>query len=322
MISVMKNDWLRTKNSFASIGVMFALIIGVIIVSYTLDNRTSVFATVAVMKESSEKIDSQELKVVYVNKKPLNSELIKGTYDAFISYKDAKVFSIDTFKGKEFKSELLDILENHKNKDVNSKAKDRVGTRLLSYLLMFLLMASLTNMKLFSEEKEKKLFERIVTTPVSFSKVLLGHSVFAFLLIFLPTIISIYAINLIFQKELGLSFMALSSLLSFICVFSTTLSLMITSLFKEGDKANMFGSLVIIITTMLSGSFFSFEGGNRWLTSIIQFLPQKRFLLLFKDVQTGQNLQVILPNIVYISAFTVLFFILSIIVTKRSYQLK
>lgn len=322
MISVMKNDWLRTKNNFASTSVMFALILGVIVASFVLAGRTSNFATIAILKEDSAKITSPELNIIQVKEKPLNSELVKGTYDAFVKQEGTNHFAIETIKGSDFKNQLMDILEKQKSKREDNKQKENTGTLLLSYLLMFLLMASLTNMKLFSEDKEKKMFERIVTTPVSYFKVLLGHSFFSFLLIFLPTIVFIFTINLVFKNDLGLSYVQLSFLLLLICTFATTLALFITAIFKEGDKANMFGSLFIIITTILSGSFFSFEGGNRWLAKIIQFLPQKRFLLLFKEVEASQHVQTLLPNLIYILVFTLLFFVLAIRVTKKNYQLK
>lgn len=322
MISIIKNDWLRTKNSIARIGIMFVLILAVIILSFVLSNRTAAVATVAVVGEKNEvTIQSKQLNINYVDQKPLKSELVKGTYDAIVSTDGLKGYTIETIKGENFKSQLTDVLEDSINStDLSSNTKDSLGVTLLSYLLMFLLMASLTNMMLFSEEKEKHLLERIVTAPISFVRILIGHSLFAFLLIFLPTLCFIFGVNVVFQKEFGMSYWQLSLLLLFVCLFATSFSLLIVAIFKEGDKANMFGSLLIIITTMLSGSFFSFEGGNLWLEKIIQVMPQKRFILLFKDIEIGKDLSTVIPNMVYVGLLIVLFYVLAIFKTKRDYK--
>ena len=74
-----------------------------------------------------------------------------------------------------------------------------------------------------------------------------------------------------------------------------------------------------MLTTILSGSFFSFEGGNRWVDGLIKWLPQKNYLKIVEVIESGANLRHVSFELFYLLSITLLFFFLAVLKTKKQY---
>ena len=107
-----------------------------------------------------------------------------------------------------------------------------------------------------------------------------------------------------------------------ICSLGVAFAMFINSLVRGADTANMIGSSTVILTTILSGSFFSFEKGNELLEKIIWFLPQRAFLSWVQGVEEGADFFSILPQLSYVFVLTGLLFIFSILKIKKHYVIR
>lgn len=81
----------------------------------------------------------------------------------------------------------------------------------------------------------------------------------------------------------------------------------------------MIGSSIVTLTSILAGSFYSFEKGNRALELMIQVLPQKAFLNLADGLEQGAALSTLLPPLCYVGALTLVLFGFATIKTRRDY---
>ncbi|MGY3779614.1 ABC transporter permease [Isobaculum melis] len=316
MIAVIKNDCRRAWENKARIFVMFALMVVSIGVAIFMSSHGEETLRIGFVGEESEwAVSSDKLEVTYLKEAPKTSELIKGTYDAVVQ-KEGGNITVETIKNDVLQTKLEQLLAGTAGNEMTLTEKKGAGSMMIGYLLMFLLMASLTNMFTFGEDKEQHLLERIATTPTSLMRVLLGHTAFSFVLLFLPILCIIAGAKVIFQVDIGFELFEYFYLLGFICLFATAFSLFMASLFTDSDRSNMLGSTIVVITTVLSGSFFSFEDGNKWLDYLIQVLPQKRYLEAVANLENGDSM---ITNIAYLLIFTIVLFFFALMKTRKDY---
>ena len=146
-----------------------------------------------------------------------------------------------------------------------------------------------------SEDLKLKKIERIVTSPVSFGKYLLSHFVSTFTVIFVPVFSTLLVMKAGLGFNIGLSLGQYAVLLGILCSFGTAFALLINSLVKGADTANMMGSSIVVLTTILSGSFYSIEKGNTVMEKVLWISPQKVFLSLVQGLESGKEISALLP---------------------------
>jgi ABC-2 type transport system permease protein len=189
----------------------------------------------------------------------------------------------------------------------------------VGYLVMFILLDGVVLMYMFAEDKEKKQLTRISASPISVTRYLCGHSLFTFTIIYLPTLIVLYLVKFIMNVDIGYCFSEYAALLAVITAFATAFSLFLNAFSKKGDTANMAGSSIVMMSSILAGSFYSFEKGNKILETIIQILPQKAYLALAEGVERGHSFTVVAPKLLYILGLAAVFFAIGVIKTRRDY---
>ncbi|MBP2098169.1 ABC transporter permease [Enterococcus rivorum] len=319
MLVIIKNDWYRTWNNKGRLVMMFLLMIAAMVIALYMGNHAKERINIGVVGEQNQALQASEIvQITYLTQLPPTSELVKGTYDAIIQKKDTG-FEVKTIKNDDYRKKVAQLLAHPSQKETISGKKRGTGSLIIGFLLMFILMTSLTNSFTFNEDKEKRMIERVLTTPINLLKLLLAHSLFSFLLLFIPTLLIVYSAKLIFQLSIGFNLLEYFLLLGLICLFATAVSLFFAALFDDSDRSNMMGSVVVVISTILSGSFFSFANGNRWLNTLIQLLPQKRYLDIVTYLEQGELVSKMLPNILYVFVFTLLFFLFALLKTQKDY---
>jgi ABC-2 type transport system permease protein len=320
MSAVLKNDLYRLLCHKSRIILTLALTAAAIIVAVFFSTKPQVTGNIVfVTQNKSAVITSPYLKITRLDKAPPMSELVSNKYDAYIIFKNDGTYDIKTIKSEPFKQTLLKIMKNPKSVTSNGFNARKIGTNIIGYLLMFVLLEGVVLMYMFSDDKEKKQIVRIAASPLSFTKYLLAHSLFTFGFIFLPTIMILYAIKWVMNINIGFSFVEYLFLLAVISAFATAFSLFINSLAHKSDTANMIGSAVVTLTSVLAGSFYSFENGNKVLENMIKILPQKAYLTFVGGLENKTALVQILPQIIYVILLTAFLFLFAVIKTKRDY---
>lgn len=208
---------------------------------------------------------------------------------------------------------LVDIAKNPMGFVPQVKDARGVGTNIIGFLLMFILLQCVLFMFTLSEDIESKKIERIASAPVSFIKYLLSHFVGTVTHIFVPAFAILLVMNGIFGLNIGFSLWQYVVLLGLLCSFGTAFAMFINSVVKGSDTANMVGSSIIVLTTILSGSFYSIEKGNEVLEKAIWILPQKAFLSFVQGLEGGRAVSAMLPQLSYV----IMVFTLSYSKTKK-----
>jgi ABC-2 type transport system permease protein len=81
----------------------------------------------------------------------------------------------------------------------------------------------------------------------------------------------------------------------------------------------MVGSAVVVLTSVLAGSFYSFDKGNKILETIIKVLPQKAFLSMAELVEQGKSISNWYHYGLYIAALTLFFFVAAVVKARKSF---
>ena len=112
-----------------------------------------------------------------------------------------------------------------------SSAKDPVN------MMMFVLTFASFNLFVFADDKEQGQLRRVATAPVSFGFYLAAHCLFCISLL-LPEYLLLVTLKLL-GWDIGFSLLQYAGLLAILGLFGISLSLLLHTLIKKPDNANM-----------------------------------------------------------------------------------
>jgi ABC-2 type transport system permease protein len=181
------------------------------------------------------------------------------------------------------------------------------------------MMQGTMTLYLFADDKELAILPRIASTPISVTRYLAAHGIFTFIAILLPNLAILYAIKFITGADIGFTAGEYALLFAVASALSTGFSLFLNALASKGDTANMAGSAVVTLTSVLAGSFYSFERGNPVLEEFIRILPQKAWLDAAALMEKGNSLSQSAIHLAYPLALSALFFAIAFVKTGRDY---
>lgn len=320
MIKFIKNNYYRLGSKPYYIIISLCMTVVSIILAVFLTSKFQVKGSIAVVTKSKESVfQSEYIKFTLLDTQPPRSQLVQGKYDGVIIDEGNGKYEVNTIKNEDFRKMLEGIVKNPKGFVPEIKDNRGIGTNIIGYLLMFILLQSVLFMFTLSEDKELKQIEKIAAAPVSFFNYLLSHFIFTFSLIFTPAFLTLLVMKDILGFNIGFSLLQYVGLLGLSCSLGIAFAMFINSLVKVADTANMMGSSIVMLTTILAGSFYSFENGNKVLEKIIWVLPQKDFLSFVQGLESGKAISLILPQLLYVIIITIVLFAFSIIKIKKDY---
>ena len=316
MMPILYNNLLRiTKRKNTVILYLFLTICAILTAVFLFGNSMSM-ARVAVQYQSvSDKIKPVSLHIIEVDEKPLKTDFITQRYDAYVEIgKDIHVVSMGSDESKK----QIEQAFLHPDVQMASSSKRGVASTILGFMIMFVMMQSIYYMMMLQEDRENKILARIAVTPLSFIRYLMGQIIFAFLFTFIPVMFILTILSLM-HVTIGISLISYAGLTALLSIFSISFASCIHAVFY-GDTANMAGSAIIVLTSVLSGSFYSFEKGNKVLEMIISILPQKAFLRVVEGVERGKCMTYYGVSLWYLVLISLVFFIIAIWKFKKSYR--
>ena len=319
MMSVLKNNFYRLMERKSRVWLCFGLTLGAALAALFLNTTTRTIGKVAVVADNPTELSSPNLNITYVKAVPPLSQLVLSKYDAIITQSEEGGYKVETIKSEQFRRTIEEIIANPSGYSSDSSGARQIGTSIVGFLMMFILMQGVSTMYLFAEDKEREQIKRIASSPVSFTGYLLGHSIFTFLFLLLPSLLVICFIKYVCRIWVGFGFFEYLFLLTLICMLAAAFSLFLQAFIKSGDSANMIGSAIVILTSILAGSFYSFEENNQALSVISKVLPQKLFLTAADLLEKGSGIQALFPYIFILALLSIFFFFAAVGKTRGDY---
>lgn len=342
----MRNVYIILKNNMLRIGEKKSyLIIMAIITTITLllgiyfTSKFEVKGHIALVMDSTVliPIESKQLKVSVLSEMPPKSQLIMKKYDAIVTYSKNHQLKVQSLKSDDFNQKVVKVmsmllmqvqkqnqtqsLRQTKNGTVSfsNEVERGVGSNILGYLIMFLLLQGASYMLLFSEDKEKRIIKRVLTTPTSSAVYLFSHGITNFLLILVPAFLIISAGKAFLGLEVGFGYGQYLVLLALLTILSTSLALFMSSVMKKADDSVMATSLIVVLTSILAGSFGKIGNENTIMKALINILPQKNYLTLVQGIEQGKSITEFMPQLTYYFAVCICFIIAATVITQRKF---
>jgi ABC-2 type transport system permease protein len=259
---------------------------------------------------------SKYLDIKVMTEKPPKSALAEQKYDAYVTIDGRGNYLIETLRNTDYKNMLLLLLQRPDANLKDIKTERGVGVNIIGFMMMFLLMLTLSNLFAFADDKEQGQLRRIAAAPVSFGWYLAAHCVYC-LSMLLPEYILLIILKCI-GWNIGFSILEYAGLMLVLAFLGISFSLLLNTLIKKPDNANMLGNAVTVLTSVLAGSFYSFSKNNVVLDNIIKLLPQKELMNFAQYLQNG-NAGQNMGSILYVIGFSLVLLIFSCTILRRMY---
>ncbi|MDK2812861.1 MAG: linearmycin/streptolysin transport system permease protein [Clostridiales bacterium] len=317
--SVLKNDYLRVLPRWTTVGIFTLFTLATMLFAVYLTEVQHFNAHIAYIPQGSSMSapqSSPSLTVNVLEEVPPRSALMQQQYDAYVTPGPGGTYTVETLKNQDFK-QLLTLLLKNPNADLSALQPGRgVGVNILGFMMMFALTLAAFNLFVFADDKEQGQLKRISAAPVSFGFYLTAHCVYC-LSMMLPEYLLLVVLKLL-GWDIGFSLPQYAGLLSILVLFGISLSLLLNTLIKKPDNANMLGSAIIILTSILSGSFYSLKEENTVLDGMVNLLPQKQLLDFATALQSG-NTAGHTSSLLYFTTITFVILVSAVVLLHKKY---
>ena len=318
-LSILGNNVCRLREHKVKFLLYLFLAAGAIAAAIFANSSSDVIGNIAVISPNNDQITSEYFQTTMLDNEPPLSELVAGKYDAVVVFDEKGVYNIKSIKDDEFVYILNAALQKPSSFNADQIGARGSGTNIMGFMMMFVLMQGGSMIFMFAEDKEKKQIKRIAASPISFTGYLLAHSFFTFIVLLAPIMPILVVARVLLGVELGIGLFQFFILVSLLCVLATSFAVFLVALINKSDSSNMVCSAITILTSVLAGSFYSFDRGNRILEVIIKVLPQKAFLSMSELIEQGVGIYGWHQYGAYIITIITLFFIIGIVKTNKDY---
>lgn len=229
------------------------------------------------------------------------ANLISGEYDAYINKENGK-YKVTTVRNSTLGMNLSQYLNEGKlliTSSSNSYYKIIITVMVMSSMILSLILYR------FYFDDRNGLDKRIYLSGVSNFSYVLQQVVFNFLVLFTTNLLSSLILFPLFDLNISWKLVLYILLIE---LFSANFGIFLSTLTKKNQGALIIGTMVSVITMLLSGALFSVKIGSVQ-DKIHYIFPQHYFSNLGKNIDA--NLTNLAHSVTVIVGYTLLFFLLA-----------
>ncbi|MCT4620245.1 MAG: ABC transporter permease [Marinisporobacter sp.] len=225
------------------------------------------------------------------NKVSIYQDMLSDSQYAMTTLKKYKV--VDR-KDKLFHStlnEIMNIWDEPSKHLYDSKPVAEEGEKMhwttytsIGFLVFFLWFAVIQGIRTFIEEKENKIYKRLLSTPVSYSKFIIGKLIAIFIYGGIQILVLVLAGKFIFHISWFENIISLSIVMTTYLFTVTCMGTLFVPFVKNQRQLNTITSLIIVISSMIGGAFFPLEIGPKVIQNIAKITPQRWTMMSIIDV--------------------------------------
>lgn len=317
--AVLKNDYLRLLPRIVSVAVFTVFTLATVFFAVYITGIQQVKAHIVFISQSESAAVPQSSKALDITisaEKPPLSSLVEQKYDAYVTEDADGNYQIETLRNDDFKNMLLLLLKDP-NADISGIQTERgAGVNIIGFMMMFLLMIAFFSLFTFADDKEQGQLKRLAASPASFGFYLAAHCVYC-----LSMLLPEYLLLVILKQcgwDIGFSLWQYAGLMAVMAFLGISFALLLHTLIRKPDSANMLGNSVTVLTSILAGSFYSFSKKNAVLNGLVNIIPQKALMDFAQYLQNG-TAGGHAGSIIYVAAFSLVLFIVSCTILRNMY---
>jgi ABC-2 type transport system permease protein len=321
MFKVIKNNILRLKNEKSYLITALVITIVPILLAVYFTSKFQMKGNIALVTNSNKfDMTSKYINVNVMKEAPAKSTLVMEKYDAIVTDKGKGNFDVVTYKGDDFKKFIEGALQGKSSISYTPGGTRKAGTNILGYLTMFVLMEGTLFMRYFSEDKINGAFKRVLISPISIKSYLLAQYIFNFFIIYISTFIVLVVEKELLKVDIGFNYFQYSYLLAILTLIATAFGFFMSAIIENTDDSSMMATLIITLTSMLAGCFYSFTNKNNIIDKITAIMPQKNYLNLVQGIENKSAISNYSGQLAYIFALSIILFIIGAVICNRRYS--
>lgn len=229
------------------------------------------------------------------------TNLISGEYDAYINKEDGK-YKVTTVRNSTLGMSLSQYL--NEGKSLIASSDNNYYKIIITVMAMSSMILSLILYRYYFDDRNG-LDKRIYLSGVSNFSYVLQQVLFNFLILFTTNLLSSFILLPFFDLNISWKLVLYILLIE---LFSANFGMFLSTLTKKNQGALIIGTMVSVITMLLSGALFSVKIGSVQ-DKIHYIFPQHYFSNLGKNIDA--NLTNLAHSVTVIVGYTLLFFLLA-----------
>ena len=229
------------------------------------------------------------------------TNLISGEYDAYINKEDGK-YKVTTVRNSTLGMKLSQYL--NEGKSLIASSDNNYYKIIITVMAMSSMILSLILYRYYFDDRNG-LDKRIYLSGVSNFSYVLQQVLFNFLILFTTNLLSSLILLPLFDLNISWKLVLYILLIE---LFSANFGIFLSTLTKKNQGALIIGTMVSVITMLLSGALFSVKIGSVQ-DKIHYIFPQHYFSNLGKNIDA--NLTNLAHSVTVIVGYTLLFFLLA-----------
>jgi ABC-2 type transport system permease protein len=173
----------------------------------------------------------------------------------------------------------------YKTINAGQKEEDKNTVTLIGFIVMFLWFVIIQGFRTLIEEKENGTFIRIIGAPMNYTKYLISKIIAALILGIAVTIVVLIAAKFILNASI------VNNIFAVMCIFTIYLFALIgivmifANFVKKHQTFTIFGAVIMALTGMLGGCFFSIdELAPKTIQIISKFMPESWAIKALKNI--------------------------------------
>ena len=229
------------------------------------------------------------------------TNLISGEYDAYINKEDGK-YKVTTVRNSTLGMKISQYL--NEGKSLIASSDNNYYKIIITVMAMSSMILSLILYRYYFDDRNG-LDKRIYLSGVSNFSYVLQQVLFNFLILFTTNLLSSFILLPLFDLNISWKLVLYILLIE---LFSANFGMFLSTLTKKNQGALIIGTMVSVITMLLSGALFSVKIGSVQ-DKIHYIFPQHYFSNLGKNIDA--NLTNLAHSVTVIVGYTLLFFLLA-----------
>lgn len=169
------------------------------------------------------------------------------------------------------------------------KTRDNATARLIGFLVMFIWFVVIQGLRTLIDEKENNTLCRLLSTPVNYRKYLLAKMMSTYLFGAVHILVILAAGKYLLKISIADHALAVGVLFAAYLFALTSVTMIVIPFMKNQKQFTSSASILIAVTGMLGGSFFSMEMAPQFMRTLSKLTPESWAIKSLSDVIFGHQ---------------------------------
>ncbi|HLR34311.1 MAG TPA: ABC transporter permease [Tissierellales bacterium] len=319
--SILKNNFYRAWSRKNETIVFMVVTFTTMLLAVTFSTATMLKINIAVVSDRDDlQFDFPYVNIEVMEKTPPKSDLIMNKYCGVLLDRGNGSMDVLVAKNDMYRTKLEQLTTNPKMSSNQDYRKRGVASNILGYLIVPIFLQGLTYMKFFVEDRQGKMLKRIIAGHVNMGQYMVGHFLFSFIMVYMTSLFVLIIGKEVLKKDIGFGYGEYSYLLLVIVLLAISFAMFMTTIVEKLDNSMALSGTIIVLTSILSGSFNEVQTGNEFIAKVVSLFPQKQYLDMIQGVERGQSIGLYMTQIGYLLILSVALFGISSILCNIRFR--